>query len=291
SPWRRLRCRRSVVGKRPSGRGARHVTRLVPAIGSAALGAALALAACNPNPTSPAKPLVITSFYPLYEFTRQVADPLARVVSLVPTGVEPHDWEPSPQDLARLREAQLFVYHGAGLDPWVSKLLADPGSPRPLVVRATEGIPLLTRAPLSDGAGPGQPFPDPDVWLDPVLAASMVETIRAGLAKVDPEHPALYAPTARRFIAELEALHEKFRTGLEHCAGREIVTSHAAFAYLARRYHLTLMSVMGVVPESEPTPAQLASVVRFARDKKVKYIFVETLVSPGLALTLAREVG
>jgi len=91
--------------------------------------------------------------------------------------------------------------------------------------------------------------------------------------------------------ARLEALHEAYRTGLAHCARREVVASHAAFGYLARRYGLTLVPVMGLAPDAEPTPAQLASIVRFAREKKVKYIFFETLVNPRLAETLAREVG
>ena len=234
---------------------------------------------------------MVTSFYPLYEFTRQVAGTSARVVSLVPTGTEPHDWEPTPQDLARVREARLLVYNGAGLDPWVSRLLADHAASSTLTVRATEGIPLLTSAPLPDGGRPSQFLPDPHVWLDPVLAQSMVENIRAALARIDPDHGATYAENAGRFVAELQALHEKFRAGLEHCARREVVASHAAFAYLAKRYELTLIPVMGLTPEAEPTPAQLASIVRFARDRKVKYILTETLVSPGIARTLAREIG
>jgi zinc transport system substrate-binding protein len=258
---------------------------------AAALGAVLVLAACNQSPPSSASPLIVTTIYPLYELTRQVAGPSAQVVSLVPTGAEPHDWEPSPQDLARIRAARVFIYHGAGLDPWVSRLLADQASSRTLIVRATEGIPLLSSTQSSESRGPGRPMPDPHVWLDPVLAQSMVETIRAALVKADPDHAATYTDNANRFRSELQALHEGFEAGLAHCARREVVTSHAAFGYLAKRYGLTLVPVMGLAPESEPSPAQLASIVRFARDRKVQYIFVETLVSPGLAETLAREIG
>jgi zinc transport system substrate-binding protein len=256
----------------------------------AALGVALALAGCN-QPSPPAgTPLVVTSFYPLYEFTRQVAGASARVVSLVPAGAEPHDWEPSPQDLVLVREARLLIYNGAGLDPWVSRLVAEPPSSGIVIVRATEGVPLLTSTPSSRG-GAALPAPDPHVWLDPVLAQSMVETIRAALAKMDPDHANTYAENARRFVAELQTLHEKFRAGLESCARREVVASHAAFAYLAQRYGLTVVSVVGLTPESEPDPARLASIVRFARERKVKYIFFEPLVSRGLAETLARETG
>ncbi len=266
------------------------MTRSLLNSGGAALVAALALTACNQSPPPPDL-LVVTSFYPLYEFTRQVAGPTVRVVSLVPPGAEPHDWEPSPHDLTQIREARLFVYNGAGLDPWVSRLLADPASSKTVAVTATEGIPLLSSALSAGGGSRERPVPDPHVWLDPVLARTMVETIRAALVKVDPDHAATYAENARVFVGKLQALHEAFQVGLKDCARREIVTSHAAFAYLARRYALTLVPVMGLTPESEPTPAQLASIVRFARDRKVKYIFFETLVGPKLAETLAREIG
>ena len=290
-PGRRLRRRRGVVGKRsPGRRRPPHVTRAARAILLAALSAALGLSACDKSPQSTAEPLIVTSFYPLYEFSRRVAGPSARVVSLVPAGAEPHDWEPSPQDLALIKKARLLVWNGGGLDPWVSKLVADHAPEKTLVVKATEGIPLLVSPGSSDG-GRDRPIPDPHVWLDPVLAQSMVETIRAALARADPAHASTYDANTRVFVAELQALHEKFKAGLAHCARRDVVTSHAAFAYLAKRYDLTIVPVMGLTPEAEPSPAQLAAIVRFARDRKVKYIFFETLVSPRLAETLAREIG
>jgi zinc transport system substrate-binding protein len=267
------------------------VTRGLRPIQQAALGMALAAVACNSSPPPSGKPLVIASFYPLYEFARQTVNGHAEVMSLVPPGVEPHDWEPAPQDLKRIREARLFIYNGAGLEPWVAKLSDAAGGPMTSMVRATEGIDLLPGAP-SAGTGPdvgGRP--DPHVWLDPVLAQSMVDRIRASLATQDPAHASAYAANARAYTATLAKLHEAFETGLRQCERREIVTSHAAFAYLAKRYRLTVVPVMGLAPDSEPMAAQLASVARFAREKKVKYIFFEALVSPRLAETLAREVG
>jgi zinc transport system substrate-binding protein len=262
----------------------RHLTRALRPVALAVL----TLVGCEQEAPSGKGPLVVATVYPLYEFTRQVAGDSARVVSLVPAGTEPHDWEPSAQDLTRIREARVLVYNGAGLDDWVSRLLAEHVSPATAIVRATEGIALLSSpAPAGEAAS----IPDPHVWLDPVMAQSMVETIRAALARADPARAGTYARNARRFVAELQKLHEHFRAGLEHCARREVVTSHAALAYLAKRYTLALIPVMGLTPEAEPTPATLASIVRFARDRKVKYIFTEPLVSPGVAETLAREVG
>jgi zinc transport system substrate-binding protein len=262
------------------------------------------LAGCDQAPVSAPKPLVVASFYPLYEFSRQVAGDRAEVATLVPPGVEPHDWEPSPQDIAQLQKAKVFVYNGAGFESWVEKLLDAVASKGALVVKATERIPLITvdlpghddpghgkRRDPKDRPGQDKAPPDPHVWLDPVLAQAMVDNIRAGLAQADPSGAAVYGENARGFMARLETLHDAFAAGLKDCARRDIVVSHAAFGYLAQRYRLSPVPVMGLAPESEPSPAQLAAIVRFARQRKVKYIFFETLVSPKLAETLAREVG
>jgi zinc transport system substrate-binding protein len=255
---------------------------------------------CERAPAPRTKPLVVASFYPLYEFARQVAGDRAEVVSLVPAGVEPHDWEPTPQDVARARQASLFVYNGADLEPWAATLVKNVGGAGLVVVNATAGLALLpAEGPgHEDDHGKGEEEPaesaeaqDPHVWLDPVLAQAQVEAIRAGLVKADPNYAEQYAGNARAYQERLAALHAAFEAGLRRCARREIVVSHAAFAYLAKRYRLTMVPVAGLAPEAEPSPAHLASLVRFARRHKVEYIFFETLVSPKLAETLAREVG
>ncbi len=239
--------------------------------------AALSAGACQQSPVQDAKPLVVASFYPMYEFARQVAGDRVRAVSLVPTGAEPHDWEPSPQDMTEVRRASLFVYNGAGFEPWADKVKSEIDGKNTAVVSASAGIPLVGK--------------DPHVWLDPTLARSEVEAIRAALTQIDPGGAALYATRAQAFSAKLAALDERFAAGLHDCARREVVVSHAAFGYLTRRYHLEQVPVMGLAPESEPSPAALAAIVRFARQRKVETVFFETLVNRRLADTLGREIG
>lgn len=245
--------------------------------GACLLLVALVAGACQESPELRTKPLVVASVFPVYEFTRQIAGDRAQVISLVPTGVEPHDWEPSPQDVARVRRARLFVYNGAGLDPWAAKLAAEIAGTTTAAASATAGLALQAD--------------DPHVWLDPVLAQAQVETIRAALARADPAGAEVYSARAKAFAAALAALDGRFEAGLRDCARREVVVSHAAFAYLARRYHLEQVAVMGLAPESEPSPAALAAIVRLARRRKVEAVFFETLVSRRLADTLAREIG
>lgn len=280
-----------------------------------ALGLLLALlaAACGPDgpgtrpgvgpgasagaPPAP-RPLVVASVYPLYEFARHVAGDAAEVAQLVPAGVEPHDWEPAPQDVARLERARLFIYNGAGFEPWAARLVATLGERGPAVVVATEGLELVAADLPHDethgarrGPPAGEARKDPHVWLDPVRAQAQVEHIRAGLARVDPEHAGGYTERARAFTASLDALHRSFERGLAGCTRREIVTAHSAFTYLARRYGLRQVPLMGVSPDAEPSSAALAELTRFARAHGVRYVFFETLVSRRLADTLAREVG
>lgn len=278
----------------------------------AAVAAALALGGCQdapkeaPKAAAPPRPLVVASFYPLYDFARQIGGDRAEVISLVPTGVEPHDWEPSPRDVARVEKAKLFIYNGAGFDPGVERLAKNADAARTVVVEATAGLPLLAvdlPGHEKDHGGKGhtreheksQAKPeaerDPHVWLNPPLARLQVEAIRAGLAKADPANTEHYASRAAAYATRLTKLHEAIATGLGECRRREIVVSHAAFTYLAHRYKLLQVPVMGLAPEAEPSPAELARVVRQVRRLKAKVIFFETLVSPKLAETLAAEVG
>jgi zinc transport system substrate-binding protein len=242
--------------------------------------AVLAVTACAPS-APPTKPLVVATIYPLWEFSRRVAGDRADVVALVPAGVEPHDWEPAPRDVSLVQRASVFVHTGTPLDGWAGKLLADLGGRRVVVVNTRGGLDLLIVGGVTD----------PHVWLDPSLARLQVLAIAAGLEQADPEGRAIYAENARAFVARLDALDQELAAGLRDCARREIVTSHAAFGYLARRYRLTQIPIMGLSPEAEPNPADLAAIVRTARRLKVTHVFFETLVSPRLAETLSREIG
>ena len=267
---------------------------------AALLVAVLALVGCDagsPSDSARPRPRVIATFFPLYDFTRQVAGDRVDVASLVPVGVEPHDWEPSPRDVAEVSKAVLLVYNGAGFEPAVDRMLREIGSRGPLAIDTTAGLPL-SDAGMVGGRGANRAdavastaVKDPHVWLDPVLAQRQVDAIAAGLARVDATGQAGYQERATRYKAELAALHETFTAGLASCARRDVVTSHAAFGYLTRRYGLVQVPMVGVAPSAEPSPADLARLVRLARASGVHAVFYEPLTSPKLAETLAREVG
>ena len=234
--------------------------------------------------TPPRKLHVAASFYPLYYFARIVADERAEVRNITPAGAEPHDYEPTARDVARLEKSDLLILNG-GLEAWGDKIEAGLREKRVTIVIAGEG--LLTRRV----AEKGKTAQDPHVWLSPPLAKREVERIVDGFKKVDPNHSSLYEERARGLEAQLDQLDRAYKVRLARCRLRDIVTSHAAFAYLAEAYGLRQIAVAGLSPDAEPSPRKVAEIAKFAKAEGLKYIFFERLVSPRLSETLASEIG
>jgi len=225
---------------------------------------------------------VATSIYPMYEFTKQVAGDKIDLVNLVTAGTEPHDWEPSPGHIKALNKAQVFIYNGLGIEHWVEKTVRSLDNKGLVILEASSGI-----APMK---GEGDEV-DPHVWLDPQKAIRQVEAIRAALAEADPANKAAYEAGAHNYVEQLRALDQAFTSGLTGCKRKEFFTSHAAFGYLADRYGLQQHPIMGLSPDAEPKPKELAQIAADARAKGVKHIFFETLVADKVAKALAREIG
>jgi zinc transport system substrate-binding protein len=239
---------------------------------------------------------VTVSFFPLAEFAREIGGNKVEVINLTPAGVEPHDFEPRPQDLVMVRNSSLFIYNGAGFEPWVEKTLPDLEDSKTVIVDSSKGISLLAgseeehEGEKADEHEEESLF-DPHVWLDPILASKQVDNILAGLIKTDPENKSFYEANAEGYKQKLAQLDRDYKSGLASCTSRDVITSHNAFAYLAGRYNLTITPITGISPDEEPSPKRLAEIADFARANNVKYIFFETLVSPSLSQTIANEVG
>ncbi|WP_333593405.1 metal ABC transporter substrate-binding protein [Anaerospora hongkongensis] len=258
----------------------------------------------KPAPTSTAgdKIKVVATIYPVYEFAKQVGGDKIDLVMLIPPGAEPHEWEPTAKDLITIKSAKVFLYNGAGFEP-VDKLLHKEVLGTAAAIEVSKGIPLLSG--IEDNAEDDeyeghdhdkqhaghQHVVDPHVWLDPEYAKVEVNNIAQALSQVDPANSEYYRVNAEKYNAELTKLHEEFQSGLASAVRKEIVTTHAAFQYLAKRYKLQQTPIMGLSPDAEPTPDKMASIVRFCREKHVTTIFFETLVSPKLAETIAKETG
>jgi zinc transport system substrate-binding protein len=227
----------------------------------------LPCAGCGTPPAGGSGERVVASFYPLAYAAEQVGGARVEVENLTPAGAEPHDLEVSPQDAAAVTDADLVLLLGHGFQPQLEDLAGNGNGVMRLL--DTPGLDLL-------------PNGDPHVWLDPLRYAKIVTRIGQALAA---------EPVARRLVERLRTLDSEYRDGLAHCARRDLVTSHEAFAYLAQRYGLHQIPITGLSPEAEPKPADLARVVQLVRARGITTVYFETLVSPRIAETVAKEGG
>lgn len=240
---------------------------------------AIAFAAFDRPQQQSGKLEVSTTFYPLYEFSKAVGGDLISVTNIPPAGAEPHDFEPTPQQLITVQKSQVLVYNGAGFEPWVEKFLPDFKNK---AINASDGLALDT----SDEHGT-----DPHYWLDPTMAQKAIDTIRDGLTAAAPQHKDAFVKNADDYKVKLAGLDTAYTTGLANCRQNTIVASHEAFSYVGKRYGFDILAIAGINPEEDPSPAKLAEISNAVRQKGIQYIFFESLVSPRLADTIATETG
>jgi zinc transport system substrate-binding protein len=230
---------------------------------------------------------VVTSFYPLYFFASQIAGDKAIVSNITPAGAEPHEYEPTARDIASIEDSNLLVLNGGGLEGWSENVQSNLNKNKTKVVVAGDG--LTTKKHLEEGQD--HDGIDPHIWLSPVLARQMVDKIESGLSISDPSNLSYYKSNAEILKNELSVLDEEFKKGLVTCGSKNIITSHSAFAYLASAYGLNQVSIAGLSTEEEPSSKEMSEISKFSKDNNVKYIFFESLISPKLSETIAKEIG
>lgn len=273
--------------------------------------ALLALVGCGQTPQeNQGKLQVVTTVYPVYDVVKKVAGDQADVTLLVPPGAEPHDWEPTASDLKKIGQAKVFFYNGAGLEP-TDQILKKEITRDATVVELSQGLDLLK---LQDDDDHDHDHDhdadhhdedhhaeghhhhhhggvDPHVWLDPQNVMKEAAVVADALAKADPAHADAYRANAKKYQDELAALDKDMDAALSSLANKNLVVSHEAFGYLAARYGLTQIGIMGVDADAEPTPDRMAQLVEFIREHDVRTIYSEELVNPRLADAIAAETG
>ncbi|MCU0576954.1 MAG: metal ABC transporter substrate-binding protein [Desulfobacterota bacterium] len=251
-----------------------------------------------------ARVVIVTTLFPLYDFAGNIGRERVDVSLLLPPGVEAHAYEPKPSDIARISSADLFVYTGNFMEPWVGDVLKGIHSPKLKVVDCSKGVTLFRQEHPGEGHSPdheGEHYEhehghsrgvDPHIWLDLGNARKMSASIAAALVEIDPGGRETYEANARAYDHVLSSLDGRYRETLSSCPRKEFIHGgHYAFGYLARRYNLHYIAAQGFSPDSEPTPRQLAAMTRTIREHSLKYIFTEELVEPRVARTLSRETG
>ena len=257
----------------------------------------LALTACASQTASNQNDQIdiVTTFYPVYEFTKQVAGDEANVELMIPAGTEVHDFEPSAKNVASVQEADVFVYENENMETWAPELLESVDTDQVSVIKATEGMLLLPGGEEEEGhdheeEGHSHAF-DPHVWLSPERSIKLVETIRDGLVEKYPDKKAAFEENAAAYIEQLQALDKEYKDTLSAAQQKYFVTQHTAFAYLALDYGLKQVSITGVSADEDPTAARLAELTEYIKQYGIKYIYFEENASKSLAETLAKEAG
>jgi zinc transport system substrate-binding protein len=273
-----------------------------------ALTTACLITGCKQStpPIDHSKLQVVTTLFPLYDFSRQIAGDKAQITLLLPPGVEAHSFEPRPQDIIKINKADVFIYTGPFMEAWVQDVLGGINNKKLLIIDASKNIQLAAEDEHEEVAheeGHEQEADhdhehdhgsaDPHIWVDPVLARQIVTDIANGFAAQDTANKDFYLANAKAYNDKLALLDTKIRQTLTPCKTKTILYGgHFAFGYFARRYGLDYISpYAGFSPDAEPTPKKITELIEKMKTLDSKYIFFEELLEPRVARTIAESTG
>jgi len=228
---------------------------------------------------------ILVTFYPIYQFTKAVGKEKIDISIIIPPGIEPHDWEPTIQDIQKMKDADMIVINGAGLESWIIKITSV--NPDVMIVDTSNDIPLLER----DSNGFDKSAKDPHIWLDPVLAKKQVQNIADGLIKLDPRNTKYYQQNANAYKLKLDTLDKEIKTDLSTCDKKDFLAFHDAFSYFSQEYGLHQHTIVGGLdPQTEPTAQTLQQITKDAQSLELNVIFTEEAVNPQISQVIADEI-
>ena len=237
---------------------------------------------------------VIASFYPFYEIAKEIGGNNTVVTSVIPIGVEPHDWEITPQQIPDITQADMIIYNGIGFDSWLGKKEQFRNS---FLVDISKDLQLIKLGKLKseNTKSTDQIYDhisryDPHIWLDPILVKNISKTISNALIKLDPNNTKAYEQNTENFNQQLDALDTLIKKSLTNCELHDFITFHEAFQYFANRYSLNQHAVHGLASEGEILPQQIVKTISLAKDLGIDIIYSEELKDPRLSQTLAEEI-
>lgn len=275
------------------------IVALIP-MGMVVLGTA-ACGGSSDQPSTGERPLVVVSLPLFADFVRQVGGERVEVFALLPSGADPHTFEPTPRDIQRLSEAALVIVNGLGLEGPSLRLMANNRrADTPLVPLAQRALDQGLVAVVEEESAEGQEIEEhaegnPHLWLDVSVAMDYVKIIRDELSGVDPSEAETYRSNAESYLRELEALGDDLKAQAASIPPdrRKLITSHDAFPYLARYFDLDVVAFAAASPGQEPSPGDLARLQQLVEELGVAAVFVEPqLEAEGRVLQqLAQDIG
>ncbi len=245
---------------------------------------AVGITACSDTADN-GKISVYTSFYAMYDFAREIGGDCINVYNVCPTGTEPHDFEPTAADMAKITEGDVFIYNGLGMESWTDSVTEALSGSDVVVVNTSdnvEGIDNTQQHNVHHHA-------DAHIWLDPVNAYAQMEAIAQGLIEADPENKDYYTERLNNCKAKTDKLLSDYQTaGLERS---EIITSHEAYGSLCSAFGLTQIAINGTDNTHDPTPAHLAEITDYIKNNNIKYLFSEPLGTSSVVESIAADTG
>jgi zinc transport system substrate-binding protein len=221
---------------------------------------------------------ITTSFYPLWEFANEVGKDTVIVQNITPAGAEPHDYEPTPQDIEKILSSKLFIYNGASFESWADNVAKEAQKHGVITINMAQALQIENAK-------------DPHIWLNPEMAVKEVAVINQALQSIDPQNAMIYEANKEAYTKKLIDLSTMMDSTFAQCKENTLVVSHQAFSYLANKYHWKVLSILGIDPEEEPSPKKIAELAETVKKNNISVIFFETLVSPKIAETIAQETN
>ena len=245
------------------------------------------------NNESSGKIKVVATLFPLYDMAREIAGDKAEVTMLLPPGAEAHTYEPRPSDISKIAHADIFLYVGAGMEPWAQSLINGAENNNLLTLDASSKVKLIKAGQLPSGEEiEGNGVVDPHIWLDFSNDMILSDAIAKALSEKDPKDALYFSANAETYKNRLNELDNTYNKTLKSCKKREFITGgHNAFTYLADRYNLTGLSAYGLSPDSEPTPMRIKEIDDLVKAHGIKYILFEDTISPKVADAIAEGTG
>ncbi|HET6784684.1 MAG TPA: zinc ABC transporter substrate-binding protein [Erysipelotrichaceae bacterium] len=242
---------------------------------------------CTSSNPSNDKLNVIVTLFPQYDMVRSIAQDKVNVSLLLPAGVEPHAYEPTPSTLIEINQSDLFIYTSDIMETWISHVFQDLTDKGPVVVDSSIGVSLLTHSDED-----GEEY-DPHFWLDPINTKIMVSNVLKGLIQIDPDNTEFYQTNADEYLSKLDELDDAYVDLFSRVKTNKLIYGgHFAFGYLSSRFNIDILSpYSGYSPDAEPSVSSLSELLDTMNTYEIKVIFYEELIDPKIARIISEQTN
>ncbi len=220
---------------------------------------------------------IYTSFYPIYDFVKKIGKDKIDASTIVPAGIEPHDFEPSPKQIIDIQESDAVFINGAGFESWLNKL---------------KDVMIVDLSSNLDVEKSMQSSADPHTWLDPILVKIQARHIFDTLVKLDPQNKQYYNVNYNNFLEKLDKLNTDIISNLTSCKLDDFISFHDAFTYFSMRYGLNQHEIQSIQSEGANIPPQkIKEAIDTSKKLGVNVIFAEDNIDPRLPELIAKEIN